>query len=245
MPSVKVEVLPDDADVAVRAAACVCAEVRERPEAWLGLPTGFTPVPMYTQLGRLAGDGACALGRATACAIDEFCDPSRGPGTNTAFYARHLPAPLPSVRCPDPGAADPAAEVHQLAAAVRQHGGLDLCVLGVGENGHVAFNEPGSTRDSRARVIRLAEATRRAHADAFGGLSAVPLEGMTLGVADLLASRKLVVLATGVHKATIVRQAIEGPATARVPASWLRHHADVTWLLDNAAASELSNQTAG
>ena len=112
-------------------------------------------------------------------------------------------------------------------------------MLGIGVNGHIAFNEPGSERDSRARVVTLTPESRAAHADAFGSLDRVPARGMTLGIADILAARRILVLATGAGKAAIVERILEGPMTAAVPASWLQPHADVTWLLDAAAASRL------
>jgi glucosamine-6-phosphate deaminase len=107
-------------------------------------------------------------------------------------------------------------------------------------NGHIAFNEPGSARTSRARAIQLAGTSREAHAAAFGSIEAVPDRGITLGVADLLEARAILALASGTHKAKIVRDAIEGPQTADVPASWLQSHGDIRWLLDAEAAAELS-----
>ncbi|MEX0749225.1 MAG: 6-phosphogluconolactonase, partial [Dehalococcoidia bacterium] len=111
-----------------------------------------------------------------------------------------------------------------------------------GTNGHVAFNEPGSTRDSHARTVDLAPASREVHAATFGSIDAVPDRGMTLGMSDLLAARAVLVLASGAHKAAIVRDAIEGPETEDVPASLLRSHADLTWVLDEAATSQLSRR---
>ena len=193
----RIEQLPDAQAVGVRAAAQICATAQAQPEAWLGLPTGSTPIPMYAELQRLASASACDLSRATACALDEFCAASGSPGSNAGFYRQHLLFWAGTLRCPDCATADPDAEIRRLASDIRQHGGLDLCVLGIGENGHIAFNEPGSAKDSRARAVELESRTRRAHSEAFGGLEAVPGQGMTLGVADLLDSKAILVLATG------------------------------------------------
>ena len=235
---VPIETLPDAPAVGARAADLVCATVHVNAGAWLGLPTGATPIPLYDELARRSSGGECTLEQATGCAIDEFCAPAAGSGTNAAFYVRHLRFPIRKLRCPDPAAQDPQAEIEALAHAIDLRGGLDLCVLGVGGNGHIAFNEPGSTADSTARVVDLAEGTQAAHRDAFAGDP--PARGMTLGVANLLASKRVLVLATGADKAVVVSRAIAGPQTANVPASWLQGHADVTWLLDEAAAALLS-----
>jgi glucosamine-6-phosphate deaminase len=238
----RLEVLPDPQTVASRAAEAVCAVVAAKPDAWLGLPTGSTPVPMYAELTLRISEGACDVSRATACALDEFCAASGSPGTNAAFYRQHLPSWAGDLRCPDAAKLDPADEIDEHARTIRQHGGLNLCLLGIGENGHIAFNEPGSARDSRARVVELESTTRRAHAEAFGGLEAVPQRGITLGVADLMDAHAILVLATGTHKAAVVQTAIEEPPGAALPASWLQGHHDVTWLLDEAAASLLSKE---
>ncbi|HXK34264.1 MAG TPA: glucosamine-6-phosphate deaminase [Dehalococcoidia bacterium] len=240
----RIEVLDDAAAVGARAAEAICDMLRAKPDALLGLPTGTTPLPVYAELERRAHRDAGLFASATAYAIDEFVAPQRDmPGTNGAYYRDRVRLPLHALHCPDASAPDPAQHIHEHAEAIRVRGGLDLCMLGVGVNGHLAFNEPGSAADSRARVAMLAPETRAAYATAFGGEA--PEMGMTLGIADLLESRQVLVLATGARKAAIVRAAIEGPATADVPASWLRDHAVVTWLLDRDAASRLRFRAEG
>lgn len=240
----KIEVHPDATAVACRSVDVICSALRARPDAWLGLPTGKTPVLTYAELKARTSTASCDMNRTTACAVDEFCAPSENVGTNAAFYAEHLPF-CGNLRSPSAAAPDPLSEIKRFASAIREHGGLDLCLLGIGVNGHIAFNEPGSPRDSRARVVDLAATTVRAHAEGFGGEDNVPRQGMTLGVADILESKSLLVLATGASKAAIVAAAIQGPVTADVPASWLRGHADVTWMLDQTAAAGLNHAQRG
>jgi glucosamine-6-phosphate deaminase len=236
----RIEVLADPGEVARRAADAICATVRATPDAVLGLPTGTTPVPMYAELARRAAASACDLSRAAAFAIDEFCDATADtPGTNSAYYRCHVRLGLQALRCPDPAAPDPDAHIAAFADEIRRAGGFGLCVLGIGVNGHIAFNEPGSSRESRARVVRLEEISRQAYAAAFGSPARVPSRGMTLGIADLLEARAILVLATGAAKAAIARAAIAEPPASGVPASWLREHRDVTWLLDREAAALL------
>jgi glucosamine-6-phosphate deaminase len=148
--------------------------------------------------------------------------------------------PVRALHIPSPSEEDPSEHIEAFAGAVKRLGGFDLCVLGIGTNGHVAFNEPGSARGSRARVVDLAEETRRAHAATFGSLGAVPRRGLTLGIADLMESRALLVLAAGAHKAAPIARALDGAPSERTPASWLAGHPEITWLLDERAASDLS-----
>lgn len=223
------------------AAGLVATLVRAAPHARIGLPTGETPLETYAALARRVASGTLDLSRATGYAIDEFAGATHAaPGTNAAFYARHITFPLAALHCPDNAAPDPGAEIAAFAMQLTSAGRLDLCLLGIGVNGHIAFNEPGAAVDSRARVVALAPSSRQAHASAFGGIARVPSRAMTLGIADLLESRTLVVLAHGPAKANIVRAALNGPETPELPASWLRRHPDITWLLDEAAASALT-----
>lgn len=221
----------------------ICDAIASAPDAQIGLPTGDTPIGTYAELARRERAGSLRVDRTTACAIDEFADVKRGtPGTNAAFFALHLPLAFRAVQVPGSNAPDPELEIASFAEGIRAAGGLELCVLGIGRNAHVAFNEPGSRLDSRARVVDLELVSREAHAGAFGGLARVPHRGMTLGIADILEARKLIVLVQGQSKARAVRDAIEGPESELVPASWLRAHAEVTWIVDRAAASMLSHK---
>ena len=238
MPPMRIETLADEAAVAVRAADLVCDAVRAKPDALLALPTGNTPVLAYAELARRVAAGTADFSRASIYAIDEFAGSTRTtPGTNSVFYREHVRLGQRVLHCPNPSAQDPDEHIRAFADAIRRAGGIDLCMLGIGTNGHIAFNEPGSTHDSRADVVELTRASREAHAATFGSLDAVPARGMTLGVADLLEARSIVVLATGTAKAAIVRRATEGAPTADVPASWLQSHADVLWLIDTATAA--------
>ncbi|HEX5480246.1 MAG TPA: glucosamine-6-phosphate deaminase [Dehalococcoidia bacterium] len=236
----QIRTLPDARAVALAAADAIAAVVRDKPGAMLALPTGKTPIATYAELQRRFGAGAVDLSRTTVWAVDEFAGPTRAtPGTNSVFYRTHLGVPLRALHIPNPSAQDPDEHIAAFAAAIARSGGLDLCVLGIGTNGHIAFNEPPSGADAPARVVTLSPSSREAHAESFGGLERVPPRAMTLGVADLLAARRILVLATGAHKAAIVRRAIEDSPTADVPASWLQQHPDCAWLLDAAAATDL------
>src|SRR5438105_620338 len=151
MRSMRIEVFPDEATLAIAAADAICDAVRAKPAAVLGLPTGKTPIATYAELDRRARSGAVDFSRANAYALDEFAgvEPTT-PGTNAAFFREHLRIPL-RLHLPNPTAIDLDAEIATFAESIRSAGGFDLCVLGIGANGHIAFNEPPSARDAPAR----------------------------------------------------------------------------------------------
>lgn len=236
----RIEVTPDAASVAMAAADVICDVARTRHGAAIALPTGGTPILAYRELERRERGGAVSFEGARVYAIDEFVGPAPGaPGTNGSFYRQHLTVHLAALICPDSAAPDPHDHIRSFAESILEAGGLDLCVLGIGMNGHIAFNEPGSALESGPRVVDLEETSRQAHADAFGGIERVPKRGMTLGVADLLRARRILVLAQGSLKAAVVRAVIEDQPDASLPASWLQSHHDITWLVDVDAAAEL------
>lgn len=238
----RIETFPTADAAAARAAGLIADAAATVPNANIALPTGNTPIAAYDELAGRVARGEADFSHTTIYAIDEFVGAGREtPGTNSAFYRAHVRLGQRALHCPNPSAQDPDEHIRAFAGAIRRAHGLDLCVLGIGANGHIAFNEPGSARDSRARVVDLAIESRRAHASGFGSLEAVPARGMTLGVADLLESRQIIVMATGAAKAAIVSRAIDGAQTADVPASWLQS-VDPLWLLDEAAAAALKGR---
>src|SRR5205823_12078626 len=123
---------------------------------------------------------------------------------------------------------------------IRRAGGIDLQILGIGRSGHIGFNEPGSTRHSRTRLVTLDPVTRRDAASGFFGEENVPQQALTMGVGTILEARKIVILAFGEHKAGIVQKAVEGEVTDAIAASFLQNHPDATFLLDAAAAGQLT-----
>lgn len=233
----RVVVVENPETLAVAAADVVAAAVRTRPDGVIGLPSGETPLGLYRELARRVGAGALDLSRVTAFALDEFCGvPAGAPGTNAVYFAAHLTVPLRALHIPRCDAPDPGAEGARFAALLRDLGTVDLVTLGIGTNGHIAFNEPGSPFDSRTRVVPLTEETRRAHAEAFGAIDRVPRQGLTIGIADILEARRVLLLASGAAKAAILARALRGPETPDVPASALRRHRDLTVIADREAA---------
>lgn len=201
----------------------------------LGVATGSTPLPLYAAL---ADRRSRALSALTLFALDEYVGlPAGHPESYRSVVEREVAAPLgidaSKVHVPD--AADP----ERYDADIRAQGGVDLQIVGIGANGHIGFNEPGSSFASRTRLVTLDDSTRRANARFFPSIDEVPCEAVTQGIATILDARRIIVLAFGEGKADIVADAIQGPRTEALPASVLRDHPDVEWVLDDAAASRL------
>ena len=241
----RVVIEPTAADVAERAAWIVARLVRFRPDAALALPTGRTPLPMYDELVRLHEIAGLDFSRVTTFALDEY----RGlagddPRSFRSYLRRHFldrvnVAPE-RAHALDGLAADVAGECAAYEEQIRGAGGLDLAVLGIGREGHIAMNEPGSSLGSRTRLKTLTEASARAATGAFGATDEVPRQALTMGVATILDARRCLLLATGPAKAEPVRRAVEGPVTSQVSASALQLHPDVQVILDEQAAAELA-----
>ncbi|MFC4223890.1 glucosamine-6-phosphate deaminase [Lysinibacter cavernae] len=244
MTDVLVVKTPDEAGEWV--ASRFTATIATRPDAVFGLATGSTPLPIYRALARQAAEQKLDLSRVRGFALDEYVGLPEGHEqsyrtviTNEVVKTVGLNPEL--VHVPN-GAIDgirTAGERYE--EAIVAAGGIDWQILGVGSNGHIGFNEPGSSLASLTRVVKLAEQTRQDNARFFDSIDDVPTHSITQGVGTILRARNLVLLAFGEHKAAAVASAIEGPVTASVPASAIQLHPHVTVLADEAAASQLRN----
>gem|GEM_PF-30707 len=237
---------------ASRSAAGQIAElIRERAaegrRAVLGLATGSTPQGVYQELVRLHRAEGLSFGNVTSFNLDEYYPMSaESPQSYRRFMHEHLfdhvdidPA---QAHVPN-GAAEAGsvqAECQRYERKIREAGGIDVQVLGIGRTGHVGFNEPGSARDSRTRLITLDRVTRMDAASDFFGEWNVPRKAITMGVGTILDARRVLLLAFGEHKAGVIRRAVEGEVTASVAASFLQQHPNATVLLDHSAAAELT-----
>jgi 6-phosphogluconolactonase/glucosamine-6-phosphate isomerase/deaminase len=240
-PARRLEVLPAD-DWASAVAGRLAARLEDRPDLRVCLPTGDTPTPVYAELVAAEWRGEVTLGGATVVLLDEWVglppgDPARCDARLrdelvdqlSGGVGRFVPI---AVDGPDPEAA---AAAHD---AVVADGGLDLAVLGIGMNGHVGFNEPGSRPDDGTRLVRLSVWSREAATSRYGaGLT--PTAGITIGLARLLEASEIWLLVTGERKASILRRALEEPEGPDCPASYLRRHPRLVVFADEAAASLL------
>jgi glucosamine-6-phosphate deaminase len=226
------------------AAEIVAARVRAKPDAVLLLPTGTTPLGMYGRLVQLHAEEGLSFARTTFFNLDEYLGLSPDDPASYHVYMEEnfyecVDADPGRIHVPDGSAPDPEAECERYEAAIREAGGVDLCVLGIGRNGHIGFNEPGAPFNSRTRVVRLAESTRRVNAADFEGNRA-PEKAITVGMQTIYESRAALLLASGANKAGAVAAAVEGEISESVPASMLRRHPNTTFLIDAEAAAALS-----
>jgi glucosamine-6-phosphate deaminase len=228
------------------AADIVAAQVKEKPACVLGLATGGTPVGMYKCLVDMHKAGALDFSSVTSFNLDEYYPIKRANDQSYYYFMfdnlfSHVNIKKENVNVPNGEVSDPDAECKAYDEKIEAHGGIDLQVLGIGHNGHIGFNEPGSAHDSPTRVVTLEQETREANARFFDDdIERVPRQAMTQGIGTILKARSIVLLAFGAGKAEAVARALEGPIDEASPASALRKHADVTILLDKAAASMLS-----
>jgi len=224
----------------------VCADqvgvlLEREPEAVLLLPAGRTPVPLFQELVRRQVRREINLSQAHLFQLDELVGVAPDdPRSFQCFLRDNLiePARLPETRLNllDGCAPDLVSEIEGHAANLRALGGGHLAILGVGRSGHVAFNEPGSTRKSIARLVELTEATRTGMRGSFSEPE-LPTTGITLGIAELYACELVSLIATGSAKAAVLNQLLRGPASSDLPASLFRDHPDFIVASDTEARS--------
>jgi len=248
VPALRVEIVADPDAVARRVADLIAAVVGQRPTAVLGLPTGSTPLPTYRELARRVADGALDLGGVRVVLCDEYV--GLGPDDPRAYRAtirrdatRPLGIPDDHVLGPAGEAADLERAAGDFEAAIAALGGVDLQLVGIGRNGHVAFNEPGTPLDRRTHVATLSDATRADNARFFDA-GGVPTRALTQGPATLAAARRLVLVATGDTKAPAVAAAVDGPVSSDCPAAIVQRHPDA-WVVVDRHAGRLLGGAAG
>jgi glucosamine-6-phosphate deaminase len=243
----RVIVESDKEGVSRRAAQFVANLVRRRPTCVLGLATGSTPLGMYAELVRMHHEEGLDFSRVVTFNLDEYVGLSAThPQSYRYFMQRnffdHINIDARDTHVPDGRALDFESYCEQYERLIAEEGGIDLQVLGIGGDGHIAFNEPGSSLGSRTRLKSLTEETVRDNARFFGSQQDVPRLAITMGVGTILESRQCLLLAAGQNKAKAIRETIEGPITAQVTASALQLHRDVIAILDEDAARLLERR---
>ena len=222
----------DSSDALSAAAAeTLLAAIRDDPRIVLGLPTGRTPIGMYDRVVRECSREYHCFRDVTTFNLDEYAGvPPEHPGSYFTYMKQHLfdhvdIDPL-NTHIPDGTAPDREAECRRYEADIREHGGLTLTFLGLGRNGHIGFNEPGTPFDSRTRVVQLTQSTRHANADLFPD-GHVPTHALTMGIGTILESRRIVLLAAGAGKEEAIARLRSGEVSEAFPASALHKHGDV------------------
>ncbi len=242
---------PDSASAQV--ASEIALLIRERAAlgrpAVLGLATGRTPVPLYEELIYLHREEGLSLANVVTFNLDEYLGlDATHPASFRTFMQRHLfdhvdipPWNIHFLRG-DVGQTEVPAHCRDYEEEISAAGGIDYQILGIGRNGHIGFNEPGTASDSLTSRVTLHETTRRDAAEEFGGLARVPVGALTMGCGTILGAGRIALMAWGAKKAGIVRKAILGPITPDVPASYLQSHPTAQAFLDPAAASSITRE---
>ena len=235
----------DYTEMTMEAVKIVHSALKEKPNLVLGLPTGNTPLGLYNELARLHREEALDFSQVVTFNLDEYVGlPTSHPQCYHYFMQQHL---FSKVNIPPSNRYLPqtTAKGHEAFCAwyeqeIQRHGGIDIQILGIGTDGHIAFNEPSSSLGSRTRIKSLQLSTRQANAQYFGGdINAVPKLAITMGVGTIMEAKHCLLLANGETKADAVAQCVEGPITSELPASALQLHPKTTLILDEAAASRL------
>lgn len=243
--SIGIDILSGPTQVADRASDTIAGLVASDPGCVLGLATGSSPVDTYARLVDRHQEGL-TFSQITTFNLDEYAGiPASHPQSYHTYMSHHLFDHVdldPSrTHIPDAEADDLALACQRYEETIRDAGGVDLWLLGIGSNGHIAFNEPGCDRNSRTRVVDLAPETITANSRFFDRQEDVPRQAITVGIATILEARRILLIAFGPNKAESICEALAGPVSADCPASYLQDHPDCTFLLDEAAASLLTD----
>ncbi len=244
-------IVEDPNDLAVlladRIVEIVRRETAYKDRCVLGLATGSTPIGIYRELIRRYEAGEVDFSKVMTFNLDEYYPMSPESIHSYRRYMmenlfEHVNIDLANINIPDGGVArrDLAEHCRAYEDAIKAAGGIDFQILGIGRSGHIGFNEPGSPPDSRTRLVTLDTLTRRDAAADFFGEDNVPLQAITMGIATILEAREIALIATGEHKAPIVRRAVEGPISNDVTATYLQQHRDAAVYLDLPAAGDLT-----
>jgi glucosamine-6-phosphate deaminase len=214
--------------LSARAAEILLTAIREEPRIVLGLPTGRTPIGMYDRVIQECSREYHCFRDVVTFNLDEYCGvPPEHPASYYSYMKQHLfdhvDIDADHTHIPHGIAPDPAVECRRFEEELREHGGLDLTFLGLGRNGHIGFNEPGTPFDSRTRVVELTQSTRHANADLFPG-GHVPTHALTMGIGTILESRRIVLLAAGAGKEAAIARLRSGEVSEDFPASALHTH---------------------
>ncbi|MFQ6606097.1 MAG: glucosamine-6-phosphate deaminase [Fidelibacterota bacterium] len=246
----------NQAAMSEEAAKIVAERIRKKPNLVLGLATGSTPLGLYQELIRLHRDEGLDFSKVVTFNLDEYIGLPPNHDQSYHYFMwknlfKHINISPVNVHVPqgvfgnikissfetDPKVAE---YCRWYEAEIKRFGGLDLQILGIGGNGHIAFNEPGSSLGSRTRVKTLTKKTRQDNARFFESIDDVPRYAITMGIGTIMEAKEIILLAHGDSKATAVKQSVEGPITAMCPASMLQMHRKAIVIVDKKAASQLS-----
>ncbi len=231
-------------EMSLEAARQVASIIRKKPDCVIGFATGSTPLGLYKELIRMHREEGLDFSKVVSFNLDEYVGlPPNHPESYHFFMwenlFKHININPSNVHIPMGMAEDIEAFCEWYEQKIIEHGGIDLQILGIGANGHIAFNEPGSSLGSRTRIKTLDEKTRKDNARFFNSMDEVPKYAITMGVGTIMEAKRLLLLANGTQKADAIKATVEGPITARYPATIVQLHRYATVIIDREAASKL------
>jgi glucosamine-6-phosphate deaminase len=231
-------------DMSQAAARAVSKLLNSKPNAVLGLATGSTPLSLYRELVRLHREEGLDFSQVTTFNLDEYVGLGKDNPQSYHYFMhenlfRHINIPMQNIYIPSGTTDNYEAFCQWYETRIQECGGIDLQILGIGSDGHIAFNEPSSSLGSRTRIKTLAKQPIEDNARFFDRAEDVPIYAITMGVGTILEARRIVLLASGENKADAVAAAIEGPVTSQITASALQLHRDTVCYLDRAATNSL------
>lgn len=227
-----------------KAAAILAAQVVQKPDCVLGLATGSTPIGTYKNLIDWCKSGDLDFSQVKSVNLDEYVGLEPTHDQSYRYFMQsnlfdHINIDVANTNVPNGMAADPAAACAEYDEIINSMGGVDIQVLGMGHNGHIAFNEPADYFPMGTHVVELQESTINANSRFFASADEVPRKAMTMGIGNIMAAKQILVVVNGEAKADIVKKAFTGPVTPMVPASILQMHPNVIVVGDKAAMSKL------
>lgn len=226
------------------AAAQIISKIQANPRLNLGLATGSTPTGVYKRLIQDHEENKTSYKQINTFNLDEYIGISKkDPNSYHYFMCEnlfdHIDIPLDHTHIPDGTAKDLDEECRRYEMFIQEHGGIDLQILGIGQNGHIGFNEPGTSFSSRTHIINLAESTRKANSRFFESLEDVPTQAITMGIASIMESKEVFLFVSGASKAEALARLMNGEVSEQFPASILKNHQNVTIFADKEASALL------
>lgn len=234
-------------ELSIEAAKQVATLIRKKPDCVIGFATGSTPLGLYKELIRMHKTEGLDFSKVVSFNLDEYVGlPPTHPESYHYFMwenlFKHININPSNVHIPMGMADDIDAFCEWYEEKIIEHGGIDLQILGIGSNGHIAFNEPGSSLGSRTRIKTLKENTRLDNSRFFNSIDEVPKYAITMGVGTIMEAKRLLLLANGIKKAEAIKQTVEGPIMAKYPATIVQLHRYATVIVDKEAASKLEGK---
>jgi glucosamine-6-phosphate deaminase len=231
-------IVKDYKELSLRAAALLKEAIKDKKRFALGLPSGETPLGTYKELVKLFKKGSLNFSSVVTFNLDEYKGlPKNSPNSFKRSMWDNL---FGRINISKKKVHFPVGRGYD--SEIKRIGGLDLILLGIGQNGHIAFNEPGSPFSSKTRTVTLSPKTRSDNSRFFEHRKDVPRSAVTVGIRTIMGSKALLLLASGKAKASAVKAALEGPVTSKVPASVIQKHKNATVLIDREAASKLKKE---